>query len=272
MSRRLVLAVLVASTVLSACDEQSSGPRQTRKNAFEWSGAVAAGKTLSVRNLSGDVTVEPSSDSMVHVSADYAWRRGDPDKDLKISGATTADGALICAMIGDNTCSEGEFEANLKLGSGSPDIEVTMRIRVPNGVEVSAVGANGDITVSAAAPVHAFTMNGDVTVATAVGPVKGESLNGDIDLRMTTVTGTDSIIGKTLNGDVFVYMTELSDAAVEMEVVMGKVQSDFPLTVQGEQSDKKLRATVGTGARVVHLKSITGDVALRKLDASGRAP
>jgi hypothetical protein len=55
-------------------------------------------------------------------------------------------------------------------------------------------------------------------------------------------------------------------------VVMGKVQSEFPLTVQGEQSEKKLRSTVGTGARAVHLKSITGDVALRKLDASGKAP
>lgn len=272
MSRRLALAVLVASTALSACDEGSSGPRQTRKNAFEWSGAVGAGKTLSVRSLRGDITVEPSNDSLVHVNADYAWRRGDPDKDLKISGATTADGALICAMVGDNTCTEKEFEANLKLGDGSPDIDVTMRIRVPSGVQVNVAGADGDVTVSASAPVRAFTMNGDVTVATAVGPVKGESLNGDIDLRMTSVTGADSIIGKTLNGDVYVYMTELSDAAVEMEVVMGKVQSEFPLTVQGEQSERKLRSTVGTGARAVHLKSITGDVALRKLDASGRAP
>ncbi|MCC7003645.1 MAG: DUF4097 family beta strand repeat protein [Gemmatimonadaceae bacterium] len=272
MTRRLALAVLVASTTLTACDEGNSGPRQTRKDAFEWSGAVAAGKTLSVRSLRGDITVEPSSDSMVHVSADYAWRRGDPDKDLTISGTTTADGALICAMIGDNTCTEKEFEANIKLGNDSPDIRVTMRIRVPHDVKVNVAGADGDVTISASAPVRAFTMNGDVTVATAVGPVKGESLNGDIDLRMTTVTGTDSIIGKTLNGDVFVYMTELSDASVEMEVVMGKVQSEFPLTIQGEQSDKKLRSTVGTGARAVHLKSITGDVALRKLDASGRAP
>lgn len=272
MSRRLTIAVLVASTALAACDEESSGPRQTRENAFQWSGAVAAGKTLSVRSLRGDITVEPSTDSMVHVSADYAWRRGNPDTDLEISGAKTADGALVCAMIGNNTCTEKDFNANMKLGDGSPDIRVTMRIRVPTGVHVNVAGADGDVTVAASAPVRAFTLNGDVTVATAVGPVKGESLNGDIDLRMTSVTGTDSIIGKTLNGDVYVYMTELTDAAIEMGVTMGKVQSEFPLTVQGEQSSRQLRSTVGAGSRVVLLKSITGDVALRKLDASGRAP
>jgi hypothetical protein len=272
VSRRLALAALVASTALTACDESNSGPRQTRKNAFEWSGAVETGKTLSVRSLRGDVTVEPSSDSLVHVSADYAWRRGDPDTDLKISGTTTADGALICAMIGENTCTEKQFEANLKLGSNAPDINVTMRVRVPNGVKVSVVGANGDVTISAAAPVHAFTMNGDVTVATAVGPVKGESLNGDVDLRMTSVVGTDSIIGKTLNGDVYVYLTELNDASVEMEVALGKLQTEFPLTGRRDDGEKKLRSTVGTGARAIHLKTLTGDVALRKLDASGRAP
>ncbi len=272
MSRRLTIAVLVASVALTACDEESAGPRETRENAFQWSGAVAAGKTLSVRSLRGDITIEPSTDSMVQVSADYAWRRGNPDTDLKISGANTADGALVCAMLGENTCTEKDFQANLKLGDGSPDIRVTMRIRVPNGVRVNVVGADGDVTVSASAPVRAFTMNGDVTVATAVGPVKGESLNGDIDLRMTSVTGTDSIIGKTMNGDVFVYMTALADATVDMSVTMGKVQSEFPLTVQGEQSARQLRSTVGTGSRVVLLKSLTGDVALRKLDAAGRAP
>ncbi len=270
MSPRRLLAPLVLAAV-AACDGASDLPLQTRENAFRWTGRVPAGQSVFIRDLNGNVDVAPSPDDSVRVSARIVWRKGDPDRELQISGAIVPEGALLCALTRNGTCAVGELEGKKDLSTDT-DARVHLTVAVPTGVRVDVVGLNGDMTVAAAAPVAVRSLNGDVMVATAVGPVRAETLNGNIDLRMSSLTGTDSVVAKTLNGNVYVYLTELTDAVVDLEAKIGRVGSDFPLTVAGEVRDKTLRSTVGAGSRVIHLRSVTGDAFIRRLDASGRAP
>jgi len=122
----------------------------------------------------------------------------------------------------------------------------------------------------ATAPVFARTMNGDVRVATSVGPVQGETLNGSVDIRMSSLAGSDSVIAKTLNGEAFVYLPAVDDAVVDISVGNGSASSDFG-TDGASARGRKIQMTIGAGSRVILAHALNGAAALRKLDAEGKS-
>jgi hypothetical protein len=267
---RLASLVFVTALTVSACDGEPGGPLQVRDNAFVWKDVVAPGLTVKVRDFAGDIEVKPSADDTVRVTARLTWTRGNPDERLSFSGsATPGVGALICAIWGDGRCTAEDYQANMKFGRD--DAKVYFTVEVPNGVKLDLTTISGDIAVSSSAQVHAMTMNGDVRVATAVGPVKGETLNGSVDIRMASLAGTDSVIGKTLNGEVYIYLASLDDAVLDLGVANGSVSNAFSMTGLSSEG-KHVRGTIGAGSRVVHGYAMNGSVALRRLSPDGTAP
>ncbi len=271
-----IALITAASLTLLACsfqfDSDGDGPLQTRDQAFAWSGPVPAGQSVMLREMRGGIEVVPSRDDTVRITARTEWRKGDPDESLHFSAVPDASGVLICATWGDGTCTKEKYQTSVKLGRGNTvtDAKVFFRVEVPTGVKLDLVNLDGDIVAASSAPVMARTMNGDVTVVTAVGPVRAETMNGDIDIRMTTIVGSDSVLASTLNGDAYVYLPAGVDAVVDMSVMAGSAALDFPMTTSGA-NPKHLQGVLGAGGRVVKIKSLNGKVALRRLDAEGRS-
>lgn len=266
---RFAPRLIVAALLASACDSEPGGPLQVRENAFVWSGHVAPGLTVKVRDFSGDIEVKPSADDTVRVTARLEWTKGDPDEKLRFSGsATPGVGALICATWDDGKCTAGDYSSNLNFGR--EDAKVYFTVEIPTGVRVDVTTLTGDIAVSASAQVEAMTLNGDVRVATAVGPVNAETLNGSVDIRMSSLAGTDSVIAKTLNGEAYIYLASLDDAVLDLGVGNGSVSNSFSMDGLAVEK-KRIRGTIGAGSRVVHAYALNGSVALRRLDADGTA-
>ena len=271
MSRRVAIpCALLAATLTVGCEE-GSGPLQVRENAFAWSDHVPSGATVTVRDLNGDITVQPSADDTVRVTARLEWHKGNPDETLRMSGSRLGDDALICAVWGDGACSRDNYTSKWNGSSSSTDAKVFFQVSVPAGVKLDLQGANGNIVAAASAPVSARTMSGNVTVATAVGPARGETLNGSVDLRIALLSGTDSVIAKTLNGNVYVYLSELTDASIDLAATTGSVSSEFPVEITGEMSKRSLRAVLGAGTHPIRLRSMNGSVSIRRLDAAGKS-
>lgn len=272
MPRRPLLPLLLAIAFVSACDGQDSGPVQVRENAFVWGSPAAAGDRIVLRDFAGDIVVTPSADDTVRVTAKLEWRRGDPDKDMHFQGSRSGTDMLICAIWGDGKCTVDDYTANFKGRSGA-GVKAHFTVQAPAGVKVFVSNMSGDVTVQASAPVEATTMDGDVLVVTAVGPVKGETMNGSVDVRMSSLAaGADSVVAKTINGDAFIYLPALDDARVDLGVMNGSVASAFASSGAPSERTKKLQFTAGAGTRPIVAYSLNGDVALRQLDAAGRAP
>lgn len=262
VSRSLLLAAALGGL---AC-HGDSGPWQVRENAFTWLGTMQPGTTLIVRELRGGIEVVPSTSDTVRVTTRTEWRRGDPATDLNYSASQDSNGVVLCAVWGSGSCDREDYNANM--GRGRTDAKVFFRIEVPAGVRLKLLSMDGNIRAAASAPVEAQVLNGDVVVATAVGPVRAETLNGDIDVRMSSITGTDSVVAKTMNGDVYVYIPDGIDATVDMSTATGSATSAF--AVQGTVQPKRVGGVLGVGTHPIHMKSINGHVALRRLDAQGR--
>ena len=266
---------LLAAAALSsgACINVSSGAEKVDPAAFSWNAPVSAPATVFVRNMNGTVEVQPATGGNVSVTASVRWRRGDPKRDLKFETVQGADGPTICALWGGGTCSASGYHSS---GSGlssrlfgrSTDANVTFTVYVPAGVRVDVFTMNGSIGVAATAPVKARSLNGTIKVATSVGPVDAETVNGNVDVRMTTLGADGPVRARSVNGSASAYLPEKFDGAVEMATVLGNITSDF---AGGALSDgnKKFVATIGTGGRRVDVGTVTGSAALHKLKADG---
>jgi DUF4097 and DUF4098 domain-containing protein YvlB len=97
-----------------------------------------------------------------------------------------------------------------------------------------------------------------------MGPVKAETVNGDITVRMDAIRGNEDLEFETVNGDVTAILPANFQGEVELETVNGRLQTDFPITVQGRFNPRHMRATIGGGGRRLKLSTVNGDVHLGK--------
>lgn len=269
MFARPAYAILLLP-LLAACDAREQGPRQVREGAFTYQSPMVSGAVLHVRTARGDITVEPAADDTLRVRGDVSWvGTGDPMDGISLSGSEVADGVLICATWGSTTCTADEY--NAKLSGRSRSTKVHYSISVPTGVRLDLIGLDGDITSASTASVMAKSLNGNVTVVTSRGPVRAETLNGDVDARMSSLDGTDSVIVKTLNGEAWVFLPEAASIALDLTTTNGSFVTDFPALVTAAAGKKNVQATLGAGTTPVRVRSMNGTVGVRRLDAMGRA-
>ncbi len=284
MSFRPLMVLAVAS--LAAChDEVSAGPERERAEVFSYAAVVPAGQTLYLRDMVGSITIEPATDDTLRVVADMKWR-GDstPPSEVSFSGSTVADGALVCAIFGGAVCSVDNYdgksngsgirigEGGLKLGfGGDRNAEVHFRVRVPAGVKLDLVMVEGDLVSASSAPVRARGINGSITIVTSVGPVTAKTINGDVDARMSSLSGADSVVVETVNGSAYLFLPETASANVDLGSTNGTLTTDFPGFAERENFTKQIRATLGAGLTPVRVRTLNGDAQLRRLDAQGRA-
>jgi DUF4097 and DUF4098 domain-containing protein YvlB len=51
---------------------------------------------------------------------------------------------------------------------------------------------------------------------------------------------------------------------LKAETVNGDITTDFPLTVQGRLSKRRISATIGSGGRQLSLSTVNGGIQIRK--------
>ncbi|MEX2181562.1 MAG: hypothetical protein WD771_05930 [Gemmatimonadaceae bacterium] len=272
MSRHSI--VLVAAAIFTACDHES-GPSQTRDDVFVYALGADSTQTVHVRTMRGNITVEPSPDDTLRVRASISWRgRRDPMRGLALSGRVEGSDILICAVWGSGTCTVARYHSDIKFSDrarGVSNAAVHFQVAVPHGVRLDLVGVDGSITSASSAPVNARSVNGNVTVVTARGPVRAETLNGSVDARMASLTGSDSVVVKSLNGDAWAFLPEGVAATVDVSVTNGSVDTDFPGLQLSPTSRRTLRATLGGGGTPVRVRTLNGTAGVRRLDAEGRS-
>ena len=268
---RPIALTALALTALAGC--HSSGSEQFDPSVWSWKGELKSG-TVHVRNLNGSIDVKPATDGNVSVVAAARWQRGNPKLDLKYQAIANGNDITICAVWGKGTCSsEGSYTTGpgfvSKLFSRGTDAEISFTVLVPTGVRVDLVTLNGSINVASTAPVKARNVNGSIKVATAVGPVDAETVNGSVDARMTTVGFDGPVRALTVNGTASLYVPRDIDGEVSMETMNGSSASDFALPSAEGKGTRHLVGTLGKGGRRIELRSMNGRSVLRILNPDG---
>jgi len=240
---------------------------QSRDDAFSWSGTVATGRTVMIKNVNGPIRVERSTSNRVEVTAEKRWRRGNPD-DVRIEQPRMGSGdVLICALFTpESTCDEmGIHTPRSRSYNNRNDVSVHFVVRVPDGIRVDVATVNGALDVSGvSAGVTANTVNGTIDARSTGGPVRAHTVNGSLNISMGSFSAADDLEYETVNGSVTLELPTDFGGQLELSTVNGRVSTDFPITITGTLSPRRLRGSIGNGGARIRASTVNGSVTLRR--------
>lgn len=142
---------------------------------------------------------------------------------------------------------------------------VSFEIDVPRTAMIALHARNGGISILGFRGTATFeTRNGGVTLGDVAGDIRGTTTNGGVTVELAgdhwDGAGLDV---ETHNGGVRLSVPEHYSATVEAGTVNGRLDIDFPITVQGRIS-RRLTTTLGSGGAKLRVVTTNGGVSIRR--------
>lgn len=239
---------------------------QRQGNEFRLREALAAGRTLEIRGINGNVSAEPAAGGEFEVVAVKSARRSDPEE-VRIEVVRHAEGVLICAVYPNpggepNTCEVNNSHSHVH----DNDTTVNFTVRVPAGVNFDGRTVNGKVDADGlASDVDLKTVNGGINVSTT-GLARAQTVNGSIKAVVGRADWPAGLEFKTVNGSIDLTLPASLSTRVEAKTLNGDITSDFPLTVSGTFSRRRLSGTIGSGGgdRQLILETVNGSVRIHR--------
>lgn len=264
MIRRRIFGTLALAVTLAT-------PAHAQRSAdFRWQGVLAAGGTVSVNNINGDVKVVPSTTGRVDV---LGVKRGDSQyfDRIRVDVQPTSRGITVCVLFeGDASCDDRDSGNRGRTSRREwRDLAINLEVAVPANLMVSASSVSGDVDVTGAhGDVRATSVSGDLRLDRIVaGSVQATTVSGDVEVRIEQFSGRGDLKFGTVSGNVALEVPKQFDADLSMTTVSGDIVSDFPLVVGGSRMNRRsIDARIGGGGRRLDLNTVSGDVKIRMID------
>jgi DUF4097 and DUF4098 domain-containing protein YvlB len=260
-TKYLLTATLVLILGSLALAQNSS----STANPFHWKGTLAAGKTLAIKNINGDITAEGTPGDQVEITAN---KSGEGADQVRIDVVQDSDGIAVCAIYpnSDSTCtSDGNWHSNSH--GDRHQAQVNFTVHLPQNVHLAAHNVNGGVHAKNLGEIaEATSVNGSVDVTTS-GWAHLSSVNGSVTGHFGRADWDDGLNISTVNGNITLALPADTSTEVEFQSVNGRLKTDLPLTIQsssGSFGPKHVRGTIGGGGRQLKLNTVNGSVNLEK--------
>jgi hypothetical protein len=187
---------------------------------------------------------------------------------VEASGDTAAAAASMASQVTVDS-SGGQVRAIGPEAANNSWWSVSYEIFVPQNTDLTVKAHNGGLTISDVRGQIRFDVNnGGVHLKRVAGDVSGATVNGGIQAELTgTIWDGRQMEVSTRNGGVTLAMPSYYSAHVQAETRRGRVQSDFPITTQGDLTSHRLDFALGSGGPLIHVTTENGGVQLKRTDA-----
>lgn len=242
------------------CENGNSGGDRARHCEIREQTVPGVGRLGVDASQNGGVTVRGWTRSDVLVRS-----RVESSADTQIAADTMASRVLVDS-------SGGQVRAMGPESANNTSWSVSYEIFVPQNTDLNLKGNNGGITVSdVRGQMHFDVKNGGVHLTRIAGDVSGATVNGGIqvDLIGSTWEGRQMEL-TTNNGGVTIAMPKSYSAHLQAETGNGGIQSDFPLTAQGNLKSHHLDFSVGAGGPLIHVTTGNGGIRLKHAESQAQ--
>lgn len=271
MSRMFCLAAAVALSTTATMSQA-----QSRRSSDDWCRDGSNGRRAShceVREstLQGvnPLDIDAGQNGGIHISG---WDRGDVLVRAKIQtyAATEAEARSLASSVrieatGTTVRAEGPSLRGQSRDYDEPSWSVSFDIQVPRTAMLSLRTINGGISIDDFHGTAKFkARNGGVSLSKVGGDISGETTNGGLSVNLEgdrwDGAGLDV---ETHNGGVRMTLPDNYSAVLDTGTVNGRVNIDFPVTIQGRLSDH-ITTTLGSGGAKIRAVTTNGGVTIRK--------
>lgn len=259
MQRVMILPAAVAVALAISPDDAAA-------QDFEWRGMIEQGRVIEVKGVVGDIRALPASGNRVEVTATIREGRRGYAEDIDFDVIEHDGGVTICAVYPTprradepNECRPGDRG---RMNTRDNDVRVHFTVHVPEGVNFIGRTVNGEVQVeSLSGDVEAYTVNGDVEISTT-GTAQASTVNGSIEASLGRSDWSGSLEFETVNGSITVELPRGAGAAVTAKTINGGIETDFPITVEGRFSSRRMTGTIGGGGSRLWLETVNGSIRL----------
>ncbi|MEZ5331241.1 MAG: DUF4097 family beta strand repeat-containing protein [Thermoanaerobaculia bacterium] len=216
-------------------------------------------RELTVDGLPGLLSVDARRNGGISV---LAWDRDEIAVEARISAwdRHEDDARSVVAAV--------EIELGPTIRAHGPDEDswsVSYRIHVPRDTNLDLRAHNGGLSVTGIrGDLRLDTENGGISLDAVAGDVEARTTNGGVDVDLVGSSWEGSRLDvETRNGGVDLSVPDGYSAELEVGTVNGRVEIDFPVTVQG-RLDRNIRTTLGAGGELVRVVTTNGGVRVRR--------
>jgi hypothetical protein len=240
------------------------------RETFRFTHELKPGQKVWIRNRSGAVIVAAAAGESLLVVADKGWHHSSPEM-VDIVAIPHEGGVTICALWDARSAHcrpKGEYEVSKPKRS---DVMVRFMIHVPHGVAVDASTENGLLEIRGVdGPAVARTVNGKVHATVVRAPFSASTVNGEIHAEVAPRPGTRAgdISFETVNGAIMAALAPGLNAELEASTVNGRIETDYPVAVNGKLTSRRLAARLGAGGPSLRLSAVNGSIKLTELHHS----
>jgi len=242
---------------------------QNRSDEFRWNGPVAAGQTVEIKGINGNITADAAAGNEVQVIAVKTSRKSDVNS-VQVKVVQHSGGVTICALYPNSSGDLQDCESDSSEGRRSSgqrvqnnDVQVDFTVKVPPHVAFVGKTVNGEISAtSLSGNVITRTVNGSIRISTT-GYAEATTINGEISARLGDAQWRAPLNFTTINGAINLDLPANASTEVEAETLNGQINSDFPINLTTLKDRRHLRGRIGTGGRELVLKTLNGSINLR---------
>jgi len=264
----IALMLLMISTLLISCDEFIDSDYRFEET-FSKTIALKEAGSFSLENVNGSITITtlPSREVVIKATKYAKREKSDLDK-IKIEVIQGERAVKV------NTIYE---KKNLR-------VKVDYDITVPEGLSLELVRTvNGKIVISGKYDrAQLKTTNGSVEargdfswldISTTNGSIAVIGVKGKVDLRTTNGSIKAELHelsadfrARTTNGSIRLALGHEADARLVARTTNGSIKVEYPVTVEGTVSRRRLEGKLGQGGEItVSLETTNGSISLLKL-------
>jgi DUF4097 and DUF4098 domain-containing protein YvlB len=264
---RAPIAVLLLAGAFTT--KSLAAQTQAQQPDFKWEKALGADMSVSLHNISGNITVSASTSGKVEITGNR--RRGRDADEMTIEVVEHSRGITACAMDtrDEMDCDEDGLHGRTRRRGRDRDWDnryyMDMDVRLPKGMRLQVSNVSGDVRITGVeGTVRGGSVSGDVRIEVArATSVRASSVSGEVTAIIVSLAGEGPLEFSSVSGNVIAELPKGLDADVSMRSVSGSLDSDFPLTLNGRVNRSRIEARIGKGGRELEVHTVSGDVHLR---------
>jgi hypothetical protein len=229
------------------------------EEVFDQNYALAAGGTVSLDNVNGDVSIEAWQRNEVEVHAIKSASTPELLSGLEVE--VTADGKVVRIDTHYPTM-HGSDSGERKFA------KVEYTLMVPRTARLDGIDlVNGNLTVvGVEGGLEAETVNGTISIRACAGGADLDTVNGAIEAYVDRLEQGETLELESVNGQLDLYLTGSVGADLRAESVNGRLDNDLGFDVRkGKYVGSDFSGRIAGGGAEVSLETVNGPITVHGL-------